>query len=100
MLLLLFATSGPMLTLQIDHQEMGSTLQRTSDAITPLEVNVRLQSLDNIQTKLLSSRPNPLLLRLYEFNWSGRASAVVLAVELALLVAIALIVFRRQEIVY
>ena len=56
--------------------------------------------LDNIQTKLMSSRPNPLLLRLYEFNWSGRASAAVLAVELAVLVAIALIVFRRQEIVY
>ena len=56
--------------------------------------------LDNIQTRLLTGRPSPLLARLYEFNWSGRASAAVLALELAVLCAIALIVFRRQEIVY
>ena len=56
--------------------------------------------LDNIQTRLLTGRPSPLLARLYEFNWSGRASAAVLALELGILCAIALIVFRRQEIVY
>jgi ABC-type transport system involved in multi-copper enzyme maturation permease subunit len=56
--------------------------------------------LDNIQTRLMTGRPNPMLVRLYEFNWSGRASAAVLAVELFVLVAISLIVFRRQEIVY
>jgi ABC-type transport system involved in multi-copper enzyme maturation permease subunit len=56
--------------------------------------------LDNIQTRLLTGRANPVLVRLYEFNWSGRASAAVLALELAVLCAIALIVFRRQEIVY
>ena len=48
----------------------------------------------------MTGRPNPMLVRLYEFNWSGRASAGILAAELAVLVAIALIVFRRQEIVY
>ena len=56
--------------------------------------------LANIQTRLMTGRPDPMLARLYEFNWSGRASAAMLAVELAVLVAISLIVFRRQEIVY
>src|SRR5207247_9406524 len=48
--------------------------------------------LDNIQTRLLSGRPSPVLARLYEFNWSGRASAADLALELARASALALIV--------
>ena len=35
--------------------------------------------LDNIQTRLMTGRANPMLARLYEFDWSGRASAAVLA---------------------
>ena len=56
--------------------------------------------LENIQSRLLTGRPSPALMRLYEFNMSGRASAAVAAFELAAVLGIALIVFRRQEIVY
>ena len=56
--------------------------------------------LDNIQMRLMTGHANPMLSQLYEFNWSGRASAGVLALELAVLCVIALVVFQRQEIVY
>jgi ABC-type transport system involved in multi-copper enzyme maturation permease subunit len=56
--------------------------------------------LENIQSRLMTGRANPILVRLYEFDMPARTSAVVVAVELAVLLGIALVVFRRQEIVY
>ena len=56
--------------------------------------------LENIQWRLLTGRPGPMLRQLYEFNMSGRASAAIVAFELAVVLGIALLVFRRQEIVY
>src|SRR6266853_260334 len=54
--------------------------------------------LENIQSRLLTGRANPILVRLYEFDMPARTSAAVIAIELAVVLGIALVVFRRQEI--
>jgi len=56
--------------------------------------------LDNIQSRLLTGQPNPLLRQLYDFDMSAAASAAIIGVELAVVLGIGLLVFRRQEIVY
>ena len=55
---------------------------------------------ENIQSRLLTGRPSRALAQLYDFSMSGRASAGVVASELLVVLAIAFVVFRRQEIVY
>ena len=56
--------------------------------------------LQNIEERLLTGRPGTFLARFLDFDMSARASAGVLGVELLVLLAIAYLVFRRQEIVY
>jgi hypothetical protein len=56
--------------------------------------------LENLQSRLLSGRASPFLLQIYEFDMSARASAAIVAGELLVIVAVAYLVFRRQEIVY
>jgi ABC-type transport system involved in multi-copper enzyme maturation permease subunit len=56
--------------------------------------------LENLQSRLLTGQPSPFLKQAYEFQMSGRASAGVLGLELLVVLGIALVVFRRQEIVY
>lgn len=56
--------------------------------------------LQNIEERLLFGRPSPFLRSIYDFSMSGRASAAILGVELLAVLAAALLVFRRQEIVY
>jgi hypothetical protein len=56
--------------------------------------------LQNIEEKLLFHRANPFLANVLDFHMSGRASAAILGLELLVVLAVALIIFRRQEIVY
>ena len=56
--------------------------------------------LDNIESRLLTGLPNPALSSLYNFSMSAEASAAIVILELAVVLGIALLVFRRQEIVY
>jgi ABC-type transport system involved in multi-copper enzyme maturation permease subunit len=56
--------------------------------------------LQNIEERLLTGRPSVFLTRFLEFDMSARASAGVLGIELLVLLAIAYLVFKRQEIVY
>ena len=56
--------------------------------------------LQNVEERLLTGRPSPFLTGFLGLNMSARASGGVLAVELLVLLAIAYVVFRRQEIVY
>jgi ABC-type transport system involved in multi-copper enzyme maturation permease subunit len=61
---------------------------------------IPLLHLDNLQSRLLTGQPSPSLRQLYDFDMSAGASAAVLGLELAAVLAVALVVFRRQEIVY
>ena len=45
-----FATTGPMLTLQIDGREMGAILARSATETAPLALSVSLQSIETIQS--------------------------------------------------
>jgi len=56
--------------------------------------------LENIQSRLLTGQPSPSLRQLYDFSMSTGASAAVIGVELGVLLAIGVVVLRRQEIVY
>ena len=56
--------------------------------------------LQNIEERLIFGRPSPMLVNLYAFSMSGRASAVIVSAELLVLLAVAYAIFRRQEIVY
>jgi ABC-type transport system involved in multi-copper enzyme maturation permease subunit len=56
--------------------------------------------LENLQSRLLNGGPTPSLMRLYEFDMSARASAGILVCELLVILGVAYVVFRRQEIVY
>ena len=56
--------------------------------------------LQNVEERLLTGRPSPLLTRFLEFNMSARASTGVIVLELFVLLALAYVVFRRQDIVY
>jgi ABC-type transport system involved in multi-copper enzyme maturation permease subunit len=56
--------------------------------------------LDNLQTRLLTGQASPFLKQAYDFQMSGRASVGILAIELLVVLGIALAVFRKQEIVY
>jgi ABC-type transport system involved in multi-copper enzyme maturation permease subunit len=56
--------------------------------------------LQNVEDRLLTGRPSPFLANFLEFHMSARASVVMIAVELLVLLAVAYAVFRRQEIVY
>jgi len=56
--------------------------------------------LQNVEERLLTGQPSPLLTRFLEFNMSARASTGIISVELLVLLAVAYVLFRRQEIVY
>jgi len=56
--------------------------------------------LQNIEERLIFGRPSPMLVNLYAFSMSGRASAVIVSAELLVLLAVAYAIFRLQEIVY
>jgi len=56
--------------------------------------------LDNLTTRLITGKPAPYLKALYDFDWSARASAGVFTLEIAVLLAVAYVIFKRQEIVY
>lgn len=45
-----FATSGPILTLTINNQSMGSTIAFNSNTSTPLQIQTRLRSIDPVHT--------------------------------------------------
>jgi ABC-type transport system involved in multi-copper enzyme maturation permease subunit len=61
---------------------------------------IPLVHLQNIQEKLLFHRASPFLASALDFHMSGRASAAILGIELLVVLAAALAIFRRQEIVY
>jgi len=56
--------------------------------------------LQNVEERLLTGHPSQFLAAALDFHMSAQASASVLGVELLALLAIAYLVFRRQEIVY
>jgi ABC-type transport system involved in multi-copper enzyme maturation permease subunit len=61
---------------------------------------IPLVHLQNIEEKLLFHRASPFLANALDFHMSGRASAAILGLELLVVLAVALVIFRRQEIVY
>lgn len=76
--------------------------------VVPLMVALRFKEtalwnfyvhLQNVQLQL-TGQPTTMLARLYDLDMSAGASASVLGVELAVLLVVAYLVFRRQEIVY
>lgn len=56
--------------------------------------------LQNLEERLLTGKPSLFLTAALDFHMSATASAFVIAVELLVLVTVAWVVFRRQEIVY
>jgi ABC-type transport system involved in multi-copper enzyme maturation permease subunit len=56
--------------------------------------------LENLQSRLMNGQPSPIFLRLYELDVSARASAGIVSIELVVILVVAYLVFRRQEIVY
>jgi ABC-type transport system involved in multi-copper enzyme maturation permease subunit len=56
--------------------------------------------LQNVEERLMTGRPSAFLAAALDFHMSARASLGVLGAELLTLLAIAYLVFRRQEIVY
>lgn len=56
--------------------------------------------LQNLEERLLTGNPSLFLTAGLDFHMSAAASALVIAVELLVLVAVACAVFRRQTIVY
>jgi hypothetical protein len=56
--------------------------------------------LENLQSRLLTGEPSRTLKILYAFDMSARASAAIVGVELLAIIALAYVVFLRQEIVY
>jgi len=56
--------------------------------------------LENLTSRLLTGQPARGLKQLYDFEMSARASAGIVTLELFVILAVAFLVFRRQEIVY
>jgi ABC-type transport system involved in multi-copper enzyme maturation permease subunit len=56
--------------------------------------------LENVTARLLTGRPPVMLKTIYDFEMSGRASAGIVTLELLVVLAVAFLIFRRQEIVY
>lgn len=61
---------------------------------------IPLVHLQNIEEKLLFHKASPFLASVLDFHMSGRASAAILGGELLVVLAAAVLIFRRQEIVY
>jgi ABC-type transport system involved in multi-copper enzyme maturation permease subunit len=56
--------------------------------------------LENLQSHLFTGKASPVLVQLYAFDMSARASAAIVSLELAVILAVGVAVLRRQELVY